>query len=260
MAAQLASPPIQAPAPVAPSGSIMDVARVVPASDLWQTLSGVYPSYNAGPIRVIQGLCTDTPAAKTLDTPVWSNGYPFSVYKAVGCKSIGFDNNPADGTAAFAALEARGVEQALGTILLAVPATVVPGLTTANIVCAFAALAQYAAQNYAGQPTYLMARSVAVRLLAARVLVREGGKLVTPFGDPVAASGGWDGSGNIGATPGPWMLALGQLTLLQLPPAQQTALNTTDNQVVTLVERMYAAIVDANFVAAAPVAACAALP
>jgi hypothetical protein len=244
-----------------PTGGILDLADVVPVDNFWQPDGGGFPSYNCGPIRTIPGGCDDTPPSKTAENPVWVRGQQFSLYKAISCKSIAFDRNIDNAEAAFRSLEGRGVEAALAALLIADSATVkVSGLTGLNIVCAFAGLAQYAAANYAGQPLYLMSRAAAVRLAAARVLVRENGRLVTPFGDPVAAEGGWDGTGTIQTTAGPWMFAIGQLSLMQSPIQSAEALNTSDNTYTMLVERMYSATIDCNFIAAAPAAACGALP
>lgn len=114
-------------------------------------------------------------------------GDPFARYAGVQC-FIGGDKDESFESQArrkFEGLEDRAVEAVLADWAGDAPS---PGTAT-SIAAAVGVAEEHADMNYVGQPVLIMSRLAADLAFAARVLTRENGRLVSPNGTPVLASG-----------------------------------------------------------------------
>lgn len=170
-------------------------------------------------------------------------GPSFARYAGVEC----FLGGDAGGTsyeeqarARLLAAEDRAVEGVLATWAAAGTA-----VTGGNIVASIAALEQYADNNYIGQPILLMSRASAVIAHAARALTREGGRLISPNGTPVIATG---------ARAATSISVIGGTAVYASPVVSARGMLWKKNTDLAIAERLYAIGVDCDFRATATVA------
>jgi hypothetical protein len=246
--------PVAAPVHQAPPGSILDCATVIDVDSLWDVSAAqLWASAGCGTSTIIANpLCTDPGYAapsKTFAPPAWNVPHNFAVYRALSCKTIGFDLTTADLEAAFAAAEGRAVGKALSNIYEP-SAHAVTG--TGGAMCAFGALADYALDNYGGAPTFLLPTTVAVALQAGQVLQpKPGGGYQSALGGCIAIGAGL-----------PSALAFGSIVIQRSALVSVEVVNPTTNDLQYLCERVYLVGVDCDFVAKVSgiTANCAAMP
>jgi hypothetical protein len=199
-----------------------------------------------------------TVASKTFESPTWQDGFRFGVYGGIKCKGPGFDMVEAEGKvrAAFEASESVGVERALMTTRFvdgaawdpATDLTPAGGAVSASI--GLALLEGDAAGKYAGTPIIHAPRAVASLLSTIGAgLDREGNRLVSKLGTPIAAGGGYacPNAGPTGAAPAAgeaWMYASGQVTVARGELLVKSDIDRVENDVYVLAERAYVAAVD----------------
>lgn len=163
-------------------------------------------------------------------------GPSFARYAGVECFIGGDQDGPsfeAQATARLEAAEDRTVEAKLmewalgGTPIAAV-----------GIAAAIANLEQAADAGYIGQPVLLMSRAMADLAYAADVLTRENGRLISPNGTPVVASG---------AIEGPEIAITGWPTVYASPIVSARGIAWGTNLDMALAERLYAIGIDCEF-------------
>lgn len=114
-------------------------------------------------------------------------------------------------------------------------------VTGGSIVETIAALEQYADANYIGQPVLVMSREMADLAYAADALHREDGKLVSPNGTPVVASGAIESSA---------IAIIGWPAVYASEIVAAVGLAWSTNTELAIAERVYAIAVDCAFRAA----------
>lgn len=252
------------------SSSVMAHATVkeVGSFGLRAKNEGLWPSYNCLDTHIPTELCPDPllgQAHKTFGFADWVPSFTFAVQGGAQCRTVGLDVNDMkrEMKRVFLENEGKGVEKALRDIrfdpagLTGVWEAPVDLTTTGMpLVAALAALEGYAAAVYSGTPTIHMPRAAAV-LLGERI-VWVGGKAYTRSGAKVALGGGYDSDVDGPLDPLMDLYATGEVYIetSEMEEAQVFTLPgegtsgsdavdaLVDNNVLTLVERMYRVAVD----------------
>lgn len=252
--------PIARPTLAPRTGTILDVASVADVDSLWVTNDSVAgePAYETfacgGQVNFWAPLCQAGTRTKTFTNPGWATGRSFAVYRAVECKSVGFDWDEAEAKMrdAFAVTESAGIESALMSLWTKGSTDVTGGGGTAlALPNAIGVLEQYASVNYGYRPTLMMSRLMGVLLKASNLLNPDG---TSAFGTPVVAGGYSDTTGPGDAAPGTgaeWVYVLGAVTILRTPVQVFRTIDTANNIVRVLAERAYEVVVDCDFIAGA---------
>jgi hypothetical protein len=240
-------------------GTILDIATVIDTNEgLWPTTgdplgTADYQSFACGgtPYYLTgASFCTPT-ANKTFASAGWSYAKPFSVYRGVSCKSVGFDWDQVENDieVAFAAIEASAVESAVGDIF-GNDGDTVDG-TAVDLPIALGNLEQHAANFYGFEPILFMSRRMAATMCGRGLVVGTDGALHTCLGTRVVGAGGYDGTvGPAATSPGQeWIHAFGEITLRRSAVETFKTLDQTTNDIHVLAERAYAATVDCGYVA-----------
>lgn len=199
-----------------------------------------------------------TSTSKNFETPTWQDGIRFAVYGGIKCKGPGFDMAAAESKtqAAFEAMESVGVERALMTTRFvagtgwtaATDLTPAGGAVSASI--GLALLEGDAACKYAGTPVIHAPRAVASLLSTIGAgLDREGNRLVSKLGTPIAAGGGYacpnnSPTGTAPAAGEAWMYASGAVRVARGELLVKSDIDRDQNDVYILAERAYVAAVD----------------
>jgi hypothetical protein len=212
------------------------------------------------------------PNSKDLDQQSgWIDGVRFAVYGGVTCKYPGgrevMEEQNEGASAAFDKGESTGVERALMALRFTENAVGAglpgdwpepPDLTPAGGAVkpqvGIALLEEYAGDVYAGVPTLHVPRGIAGSLMNIGGAEFEGDVLRTQLGSKMAAGAGYAypnlGPDGVAAPAGErWLYATGEVVIGQGEKVARTAINTEDNEIVTLVERPYIAAVDCFAVA-----------
>lgn len=211
--------------------------------------TATYPSLNTAVVTV----------TKTFDTADWIDGFRFSVYAGVICKSVGFDRARGNSELerVFTAKESVAVARALMVNRFvassgnwAAPTDLTPAAGAVDPSVGLAILEGNAASNYAGNPTIHTPRTIATLLTKTGMIGFKGNILYSQMGSKVAADGGYESpnTGPTGAAPSAgeqWIYGTGEVALGRTAPVfQEWSLNQTTNEVSILRERMYVAAVD----------------
>lgn len=259
------APPVyvQAPAIIRRKFGIFSVSDIIDVRNPHELVGITYEPTYCGPAAITAVGCPNValygvPKEYT-DGESEVTGLPFAVVGSWSCSPIGHWGDAADrATAALLDGEERAVETALLSALAgnspslqgAVDVTPVPG-TAVNIVAGIALLEAYAAANFPGQAV-IHANPREVTFMANEVLLDElpasANFLMTNLGTLVAAEGGM--SGNIsptGTTPtgdDHWIYITSRPTIrrsevIMTPPSRNAGLNTADNTLAMLAERIY---------------------
>lgn len=192
---------------------------------------------DGGPTKTFRGLDVVT-------------GDPFTLYDGIECGSLAdLDDLEARVRASLALKESPGVENYLSSYF----ATLTPDheVFAVNIVEAVAGVEEFLEANYGGVGVVLMPRAMAVLAIANDAVYRDGGRLFTAVGTPVALGVGAAytiyGSGQITVLRGPVMVnrAMEQHYLNDLgDPACAPAR--------VLAERTFVPLIECGVVAARP--------
>lgn len=242
----------QAVYPVAPTvekrkSSLLDVANVT-GEFKWLDGLALFQTFNCMTFLGSAEFCA--PASKDIDdTATWMDGFRFSAYGGFTCKPFG--RSPEADTkilAAFEAGESTAVEAAFVAqrFVENESNSDFPGewpepeviTAVASPVLMIAAMEEYAATHYNGYGTLHLPIGLASRLLADNMLVWDGNILRTRYGSKVAAGAGYSLADPEKA------YVTGEVWIGQSDTISQTAMDTTNNDVINLVERGYVAAVD----------------
>lgn len=169
-----------------------------------------------------------------------SIGEPFAQYAGVECWIGGDSEGASFQEQARQKLEAGEERLIEGNLWTWASDADVTG-SAASIAAAIGDAEEYADDNYVGQPILLLSRRGADLAFAASVLTRENGRLVTPNGTPVLASGAFTSG------PADEVAIIGGLLVLASPIVAHQAPNLSDNTALAIAERVYAVGVDCDF-------------
>lgn len=241
--------------PVAPTvtrrkSSLIDVATKDDAAFTWNDGLALFETFNCMTFLGSANYCA--PNAKSLvSTATWMDGFRFSAYGGFTCRPIGRAADTDDRLVeAFENGESTAVEAAFVAIRFAVNAagdTPQPGAwpappaisaAVASDALAISAMEEYGATHYNGYPVLHLPVGIASRLMATEALVWDGDILRTKYGSKVAV-----GAGYSSADPKK-MYVTGEVLIGRSPLITPSALDTTNNNQVNLVERGYIAAVD----------------
>jgi hypothetical protein len=240
--------------PVAPTvtkrkSTLLDVATV---TDHFQWLDGValFQTFNCMTFLGSAEFCA--PNTKDLDgTATWTDGFRFSAYGGFTCKPIGRDpETDAKIASAFEAGESTAVEAAFSAIRFVVnaagdaplpgewpaPASISAAVATPALL--LAALEEYGATHYNGAPTLHLPVGLASQLAATDALLWDGDILRTKLGSKVAVGVGY----SLAAPKKAYVT--GEVWVGRSEVVNVSAMDTTNNNEVNLVERGYVAAVD----------------
>lgn len=165
---------------------------------------------------------------------------PFVRYAGVECFLGGDQDGPSYRDQAATLLEQgedRAIESVLWTWAVAAGS---PGTAT-TIAGAVALVEEQADTAYVGAPVIVMSREAADLAFAAHVLTREDGKLITPNGNLVLATGTAP-SGDVGK-----VIAIGQPAVYANTQIVAEAPGLDTNRDMAIAERAYAIGVDTNY-------------
>jgi hypothetical protein len=239
--------------PVAPTvqkrrSSLLDVATV---SDNFEWLDGesLFQTFNCMTFLGSAPFCA--PATKTLTgTAVWTDGFRFAAYGGFTCKPIGRDpETDAKITKAFEDGESTAVEAALVANRFVVnavgsglpgswPAPAAISASVATPALVLAGLEEYGATHYNGVVTLHLPVGLASQLAATEAITWDGDILRTKLGNKVAV-----GVGYSLADPKKTYVT-GEVWVGRSDLVNVSAIQTTNNDEVNLVERGYVAAVD----------------
>jgi hypothetical protein len=239
--------------PVAPTvtrrrSSLLDVATV---TDQFEWLDGesLFQTFNCMTFLGSAEFCA--PATKTIEaTAEWTDGFRFSAYGGFTCKPIG--RNPAADAeilTAFENGESTAVESAFVAMRFVVNAVgsglpgswIAPPAISASVATpalVLAGLEEYGATHYNGAPTLHLPVGLASQLAATDALLWDGDILRTKLGSKVAV-----GVGYSLADPKKTYVT-GEVWVGRSGVINQSAIDTTNNDEINLVERGYVAAVD----------------
>lgn len=238
--------------PVAPAvtkrkSSLLDVARVTDEFT-WLDGAGLWQTFNCMTFLGSAEFCA--PASKDLDdTATWTDGFRFSAYGGFTCKPIGRATDTEDKIElAFTNGESTAVESAFVAMRFVENEANAdfPGewpepeviTAVASPVLMIAALEEYGATHYNGYPVIHLPVGLGSRLLADNMLVWDGDILRTRYGSKVAVGAGYSLDDPEKA------YVTGEVWIGRSDIVSQSAMETTNNDVVNLVERGYVAAVD----------------
>lgn len=175
-------------------------------------------------------------------------GFPFTVYHLLQCKAVGTEQRIAERAQRGLELgESRAIESVLAHQLAtdtdAVDLTPTPG-TAVHPVDGLGILLAWAGENYGGLPTVHAAPDLATVLGALNAVSRQGRRLETLIGAPVAAGAGYVGmQGPSETDPGAgeaWLYVTGTVSVRRAPVIQvrpQVTTNPATNVIQALAER-----------------------
>jgi len=258
---------VNRPEPDAVTSSVLEHATVETTRNFGiRNNAGLWPSYNCIDTLVPTAICPNpVQQVKTFANASWVPALEFAVYGAVKCHSVGLDQADQDAEIkrVFARNEGKGVEMALlhnrfvatesdAKVKWDAPVDLT-GANNVSLVVALALLEGYAASVYAGLPTIHMPRMAATVLEASGLIVWIGDKAFTKNGSKVAIGGGYDNP-EVPTTGTVDLYATGEVYVEQsetidvrahvLPGDGSIARGHQDNEVLSLVERMYRVGVD----------------
>lgn len=246
-----------------PSG-ILDVVDVVDTTH-WVEVDGVFESFNCLETAATDWVCRvpDVDPKDLTAASSWPTGVNLTAVTGTTCKTVGMDR---PGTLAnvervFDLTESRFIEAQLAVSRFVdtpswpaiTDVTPTPG-TAVSAKAGVALLEGHAAAHYAGIPILHMSRTIASLLANSGYLDMKGDTLITELGSKVAAGGGYESTVSpAGVAPAAgqyWIYATGAILLGRGEKFSRQEVNTSNNDVVTMVERPYLAVVDC-YVAAA---------
>lgn len=249
-----------APVPTPMRGTLLDL--VTPIEGItWGEPTGLYTSINCITTDAVTPMCPDNSTSKTFQGLTIVDGFRFAVYTGVTCKSVGlnWDDIEAQVRAVQARKESQAVEKGLMDYRFSgaapfdtlAPVDLTPSGGAVKPEVGLALLEGDAAIYYSGEPTLHLPRTIASLLSGNRAALHwEGNVLNTALGAKVAAGAGYE-VGNIGpdgSTPAEgefWLYGSGEVQLARGPlQAVPYQVNTSTNDVVLLIERVYVASVD----------------
>lgn len=242
------------PIPITPiSRSIMDseMVRVIDVPALGGMYAGgeILPSNPIGKPAWTAEICAAF--GKTFAEMPWAQAHPFTLYRGVKCKSVGYDEDRAmaDLEKTFLDSEGWAIQQMMGELLAPYQLDLIKLGTSATAATRFSTLMDYVRSRYPGLVIILMsAADMAALGPSQMVYVNETGAW-TLWGDPIGVGTGT--AFTVAGSPATHiMYAVAPFTLLRGPLEVHQALNTSNNEVVTLIERSYVIAVDNNFIAA----------
>jgi len=221
------------------------------------------PAFSAGNVAPPTSNTATVPVIKSFnDGPVWQDAIKFAVYAGVTCKMVGFDAEDAfrQMQRAFTATESVGVARALMIQRFVVsaghwaaPTDIIPIAGAVDPGVGLALLEGHAMNNYAGQPTIHMGRTIGSLVTRNGQAEMQGNMLVSSLGSKIAADAGYEfpNQGPTGAAPAAgeqWIYASGEVTVAPseiIHKGGMDLVETTDsNRFRALLERAYIATVD----------------
>lgn len=252
-----------APTPTKRRGSLLDAANEDSAFT-WHDGLGLYASYNCLSFGEYADFCESPPSEKDLDVQAnWIDGFRFAAYGGFTCRAIGLDQTEmkAGIQRAFEAGESTAVERALmeKRFRASAGSAEVPAVWAAPVdvnsagavpvARGIALLEEYAANVYVGAPTLHLPISVASEILGVDGAAFDGDVLRTKFGSKIAAGAGYaypntSPTGTNAAAGERWLYATGEVTYARSDVVNVASMDTTNNDVVALVERGYLISVD----------------
>lgn len=235
---------VEAPKVAPATGGLLPLANVITTEADRVAFHG--PTHEA----VLSGHTRTVPtdnSNKVFDKIQYIDGVTFASYRGIdSALLLGVDGEPI-ARDQFEAGESYAIESAVQSLLLnpkAVDITPTPGTPVTNVKAALGLLEQYMADNYTGLPL-LHGNRFAVSLPLE--LVREGGKLSTINGSPIANGGGYGpaGPGSVTApAKAAWLYASGQVNLWRGKLNVVSGPAQYNNRDFALAETPYAATID----------------
>jgi len=239
------------------TGTLLDTATVTDGIT-WLDGADLFQSFNC--MKFTGEAIHCAPSAKEFDEAGgWVNGFQFAAYGGVQCKAIGLDQAEfeAEVERVFSLGESTAVERALMSVrflaneddLWEAPVDITPDSGAVKPGVGVALLEGFAANEYVGQPTLHMPRTIASLLLGVDGVEAKDGVLRTKLGAKIAAGTGYDfpnlSPTGVEATAGEkWLYATGSVWIGRGPLEVRQAMAHTDNDVFVLAERPYIAAVD----------------
>lgn len=257
-------------APSAPTttplkGTLLNAATVIDSFE-WANEINLFESFNCMKFREAAVFCG--PNSKDLDQVAeWIDGFKFSAYGGLVCKSIGLDEahmlaeaervfNQGESAAVEAALmSTRFVDSADGADgdadpdYWSAPTDITPAGGAVSIKAGIALLEGYASGNYVGIPTLHVPVAVGSLLLSERSAEWDGNILRSLWGSKVAAGAGYDfpntDPDGVDAADGEkWLYATGEVLVIRGKTFIRQEMDRQTNEVFVLAERPYIAAVD----------------
>jgi hypothetical protein len=260
-----------APAVTPLAGTLLDIATV---TDDFANLGSVlgdnealYSTFNC--MKFEAGVVFCGANSKTFDnTPVWQHSFTFGAYGGVTCSAVGLDRAEmeAQARAAFERGESIAIERAFmetrfregpsvdpmnddAYLAWDAPTDITPSGGAVSPKVGMALLEGFAAQNYSGQPTIHIPRTVASLLLGVDGADFDGQTLRTKLGAKIAAGAGYEypntgPDGTAAAAGEAWLYATGEVFLGRGPVEVRQAIAFEDNDVLVLAERPYIGAAD----------------
>lgn len=238
-------------------GTLLDAAEVRDGIE-WNDGKDLWESYTDLTFQGMAGWCA--PNSKNLEGngTSWVQGERYTIYGGTTCKSVGRpDDRDEQVKAAFERGESHMLELLLTSTRFnadtdgrwASPVDITPTEGAVTPAVAVARLEAHYPMFASGvTPTLHLPRSIASLLLGVDGVSMDGTTIRTKLGSKVAAGSGYEWGELNGADPlgnlERWAWASGPVVILRSPLDVRTALDMSNNDQVTLVERSYVVAVE----------------